>query len=215
MGLPKTLQKFVYKLRRHKKRKKLENQQKLNTPGIRKVFIDGGAHAGESVSFYLDKNPILKDSTVYFFEPNPQYASVLQGMENNKNYKIIYRPEALWNKNETLSFYIAKDQWGDVGSTILADKKEKLELDRPLKVKAIDFAEFLKTNFSDKDYLIVKLDIEGAEYKVIEHLIDTQAINLIDELWVEWHDMFYPDVDHFSVRYKLSGENVAVYHWEL
>jgi len=209
------LQKFVYKLRRHKKRKKLENQKKLNQPGIRKVFIDAGAHAGEAISFYLDKNPTLKDCTVYFFEPNPQYANLLKEMENRKDYKIIYRPEAVWIKNEMLSFYIAKDQWGDVGSTLFADKKEQLELDRPLRVKALDFAEFLTSNFSEKDYVIVKMDIEGAEYKVIEHLINTQAINLINELWVEWHDMFYPDVDHFSVRYKLSGADVAVYHWEL
>lgn len=205
---------FVYKRRVDKRGKKHDNQKQLNRAGIRKIFIDAGAHAGESISVFLDEHPALAGSTVYLFEPNPEYAAVLKEMESHSNYQIIYRPEAVWTKNEELSFYIANDQWGDYGSTLLADKKEKLALDRPLKVKAIDFAEFLKSNVSADDYVVVKLDIEGAEYQVIEHLIRTGTINLVNELRVEWHDSFFPDIDHFSVRYKLSGANVAVYIWE-
>jgi FkbM family methyltransferase len=215
MGLKKTFQRIVYKLRSYKKGKMLKNEQKLNQPAIRKIFIDAGAHAGESVSFYLDRQPKLKGSIVYFFEPNPQYAQRLKEMENNRDYKVIYKPEAVWTKNEELSFFIAKDQWGDAGSTLLPEKKEVLDRERPLKVRAIDFAEFLKTNVTANDYVIVKLDIEGAEYKVIEHLIETNTICMINEIWVEWHDRFYPDIDHFGVRYKLSAQDVAVYDWEL
>lgn len=205
---------FVYKRRVNKRGKKHDNQRQLDRAGIRKIFIDAGAHAGESVSAFLDEHPALAGSTVYLFEPNPQYEAVLHEMESHPNYQIIYRSEAVWTKNEELSFYIANDQWGDYGSTLLAEKKEKLELDRPLKVKAIDFAEFLKSTVAADDYVVVKMDIEGAEYRVIEHLIRTGTINLLNELWVEWHDSFFPDIDHFSVRYKLSGANVAVYIWE-
>ena len=215
MNVIRKFQKLIHRLRKHKKGKKRRNHLKLNRPDVKKIFIDAGAHSGESISYHLDKNPLLKGCKVYFFEPNPNYAEMLKQMEGNKTYEIIYKQEAVWIKNEELSFFISKDKWGDLGSTLLQEKNESLDRDHPLKVKAIDFAEFLTSNFSNEDYLIVKLDIEGAEYKVIEHLINTKAIKLIDEIWVEWHDMFYKGIDHFAVRYKLGAQDVAVYKWDL
>lgn len=214
MNLKRKFQKFVYKLRKKKKGKKRKNIKKLAQPGVRKMFIDAGAHSGESISLYLDKNPQLKGCNVYLFEPNPQYAQELKELEGNKTYNIIYKPEAVWTKNEELSFFIAEDQWGDLGSTLLPEKREKLDLQHPLEVKAIDFAEFLQSNCTSQDYVIVKLDIEGAEYQVIDHLIKTNSIRLIDEILVEWHDMFYPGIDHFAVRYRLNAQDVAIYQWE-
>lgn len=37
------------------------------------------------------------------------------------------------------------------------------------------------------DYVIAKLDIEGAEWEVLTHILQRGAGPLLDELLVEWH----------------------------
>lgn len=58
---------------------------------------------------------------------------------------------------------------------------------RKTSVKAYDIARVLFQYVQPDDYVFMKMDIEGAEYDVIPHLIDTGALCLIDELAIEWH----------------------------
>lgn len=42
--------------------------------------------------------------------------------------------------------------------------------------------------------VIVKMDCEGAEYELLEHMIDCRVDALLELLWVEWHpDKMDPD----------------------
>ena len=63
-------------------------------------------------------------------------------------------------------------------------------MDNPRTVKTINFSDFL-LNFDEDDYIVVKLDIEGAEYEVIESILDSGTITRINELFIEWHDHFF------------------------
>jgi len=51
----------------------------------------------------------------------------------------------------------------------------------------IDFASWLARTVSRFDYVVCKMDIEGAEFNVIPHLISRGVITLIDELFLECH----------------------------
>jgi FkbM family methyltransferase len=51
----------------------------------------------------------------------------------------------------------------------------------PLKVACFDLARFVKPGD------IVKMDVEGAEYPLIRHLIETGADKKLERLLVEWH----------------------------
>ena len=67
----------------------------------------------------------------------------------------------------------------------LGHKAHAIEADgtRP----SIDIADWLKRTVSTTDFVVVKMDIEGAEYEVIPHLLSTGAAALIDEIFVEVH----------------------------
>lgn len=171
-----------------------ENSQKVIDLNIktRKVFIDAGARIGETVDLFLNKRQDLYGADVYFFECNLEHLAVLEDIANsNLDYNFFVKTEAVWNENTVLDFYTAIDQWGDLGNTLNPNKLEKLDLDNPKKVKAIKFSEFL-SNFSMDDYVILKLDIEGAEYEVLWDLINSGEISKIKELYVEFHDNFFP-----------------------
>ena len=53
-------------------------------------------------------------------------------------------------------------------------------------VQCIDLSDWIIKNLSKGEYNILKVDIEGAEYKVIEHLLKTEAWEYIDEWFVEF-----------------------------
>ena len=55
----------------------------------------------------------------------------------------------------------------------------------PKRAPCLDFSEWIFKNLSKKNYNVLKIDIEGAEYKVIDHLLNTGAHELIDEWLVE------------------------------
>ena len=55
------------------------------------------------------------------------------------------------------------------------------------KVQALDLSAWILQNFSEKDEIILKMDIEGSEYSVLEKMIDDSSIDFINQLWIEFH----------------------------
>ena len=52
--------------------------------------------------------------------------------------------------------------------------------------QCVDLSEWIFQNVSKENYNVLKIDIEGAEYAVIDHLLKTGAAKLIDEWLVEF-----------------------------
>jgi FkbM family methyltransferase len=52
-------------------------------------------------------------------------------------------------------------------------------------VPCIDLARFITE--LDQNDIILKIDAEGAEYTLLEHLIETRTDALLKLAWVEWH----------------------------
>jgi FkbM family methyltransferase len=52
--------------------------------------------------------------------------------------------------------------------------------------QCIDMSEWIFNNAKEENHNVLKVDIEGAEYKVIDHLLDTGAYKLIDEWLIEF-----------------------------
>lgn len=60
--------------------------------------------------------------------------------------------------------------------------------DRPLTShRAIDVAAFLQRTVVEEDFVVVKMDVEGAEYSVVPHLLRSGVARLIDEMFLEVH----------------------------
>ena len=58
---------------------------------------------------------------------------------------------------------------------------------RLVRVQTLDLAEFLRRRVTEDDFVVVKLDCEGAEYALVPHLIASGVAPLIDEFFVEVH----------------------------
>ena len=177
------------------------------------IYIDGGARIGESIEILLDKREELKGCDSYLFECNPAHINTLNDIKfNNNNYNFIIKNEALWVENVEKDFYLSIDRWGDLGCTLKPEKQEMLDKQNPLIVNCINFSNFLKT-FGDDDYIILKLDVEGAEYDILEHLISEGTIGKINELYVEFHDNFFNANSHNLKEQIKKHINIYDFNW--
>jgi len=161
---------------------------------MRKIFIDGGARTAESLDIIKNDMPQYLDFEFILYEPQPKHAEFLSEMSKEKKFEFINK--AIWDKTGVYDFYIAIDIYGDQGSTLCNDKKERLDLENPVKVETVDIVDILE-NFSNDDYIVLKLDVEGGEYDIIQRLIDTENLHKVKEYIIEWHDQFY---EHRSKR---------------
>lgn len=148
----------------------------------RYVMIDGGAHRGETIRSFK-AHPIYDEHRweIYAFECNP---SLWDGLRQDPEVSLV--TQAMWTHATTLEFFATDET--TMGSVYEeAGEERKLEK-RKISVEAIDFGQWLASKFQREDWIILKLDIEGAEYPILEQMIKDQSIGLVDMLFIEFHN---------------------------
>jgi FkbM family methyltransferase len=58
-----------------------------------------------------------------------------------------------------------------------------------IEVDCIDISDIIN-KYSDEDYIVVKIDVEGAEYEIVRKMIRDGTIDKVNELFVEWHSRY-------------------------
>lgn len=147
-----------------------------------KVFIDAGANDSCSARIFRKVNDPANEYKIYSFEIDPLFLNNFSAIPN-----LVFINKAVWVQDGEMEFYRSYARRHDGGTLLKSKTSGILDKENPIKVETIDFSKWLLSNFNEADSIILKMDIEGAEYEVIEHMIDTGAFGLIDELWIEWH----------------------------
>ena len=180
---------------------------------MNRYFIDCGAHCGESI--IAAKQRFGNDIITISFEPIPGLAKQLQEIHKN-NPTVHIQNSAVWINNEIKKFHLS-EEFTD-GSSLL-NSLNNLRNDHYLSISCFDLSLWIKESFSEDDYIILKLDIEGAEYEVLNKLIEDGTINIINELWGEWHDMKISDPHTLKLSKKvyqyLKDNNIEFKEWEI
>jgi FkbM family methyltransferase len=154
------------------------------------LFLDLGANVGEKTLQFFQHVKARKIHA-YLFEPNPQIYSVLKGnFINRNNVKLFNR--AAWISDETLEFLVGTKPGATNSKLKLI--RERFGFDEKkyvssLWVKCIDISKFLKQVCDEirPDFVVVKMDVEGAEYTILDRMIEDKTIELIDILLIEFH----------------------------
>ena len=178
------------------------------------LVIDGGANLGLFSDLMLGLG-----AEVVAFEPNPILCRYLvkKYQIDEKNGESSFAPlllkrEAISTKNEELQFsmpksgsFINQSQGGSI-ENIVSDG-DKLDFD----VRAIDFVDYLKQLKANgqRPYLI-KLDIEGAEFNVLNSILDSRLHDSFDYLVCETHERFFKDGEKRikQLNNRLKEENI-------
>jgi FkbM family methyltransferase len=194
-----------------------------------KIFVDCGFNAGEMLERLVKALP---DFQFYGFEVNYQYFAATAAELQKRHPNILgLNFSAVSDHDGTASFHIAGQKGGILraeATTILPElHKEEFTDERPYEVPAIDFSRWLTETAArhtgadgSKPFVAVKMDIEGAEYAVLEKLVRDGTITLISELIVEFHTEQFDQNQrpHYArreadIRGELSQFPVQILSW--
>jgi len=173
---------------------------------MKHIFIDCGTNLGQGLQRFNKKLNLFNNDKwkIYTFEPN-KYINIDNILPKVKN--LIKYKKAVWiydgnikflskGKNEKYKYMRGKENKFQGGGSQLSICKSNAEIpvwdeEEENIVECIDFSNFLK-QFSGEDYyVVVKFDIEGAEEKLIDYLIQTGNIKIINKLFIETHGRFH------------------------
>ena len=149
-----------------------------------KIFIDLGAFDGLTIQLALRR--YRKIDKYYAFEPYPPAFDLLK--DRFKDDRVICLPQGIYPGGGKQKMYLhhrldeAKMYWE--GNSMIKEKDNVT--DKYIEVDCIDLNDFLE-QFSNGDEIILKIDIEGAEYVVFKKLLESPKIKLIKRLYCEWH----------------------------
>lgn len=146
---------------------------------MKKIFIDLGSNDCKITDAFMS---IKNDYEVFCFEPNPVFES------NYKNKNLLYSQKIVFTKDGTIPFKIDRTRLG-LGSSVVLTKRTG-DLLKEENFECIDFSRWIKETFSDDDFIVVKCDIEGAEYDLFPYLEDQKTLEMIDVLLIELHPNF-------------------------
>ena len=181
---------------------------------MKKYFIDCGAHCGESI--LTAKQRFGLDIHVISFEPIPYFANqLLEIHKDNDTVQIMNA--AVWINDDIKKLYVSTTITD--GSSLLEVEMNDLKKDIYIEIPCVDLSSWILNTFTNEDYIILKLDIEGAEYDVLNKMIDDGSIKLIKELWGEWHldrmkEPYYVNLSEKINKY-LNDNNLNLKTWEI
>lgn len=157
------------------------------------VYIDVGSRSyGSSIGSWFKKQYPKQNRTfdIYAIEADQAFHDEYR---SRKGINLV--PFAAWIRNETLLFEVSRGRkTGETGRRIgrgmgrirPSEPSASIGVDVD-RIQGFDFANWLKSTVSKKDFVVMKMDVEGTEFDLIPKLFETGAICLIDELFLECH----------------------------
>lgn len=153
----------------------------------RKIFIDCGANRGQSIPRFRSLYEDHEQFEIYCFEPQEEVASRIDLSPNLGAVSC----RAVWTYDGEIEFYPGPST---LGSTLFGDKTTGNIASEPVKAHALDLSRFVSENFLCSDFVVLKLNIEGAEYAVLEKMLAEGTIAIVDHLYVRWHQVKVPSI---------------------
>jgi len=195
---------------------------------MRKILLDCGAHYGKGLRKQIEINKIDASWKIYSWEANPYTYEHLLGIERFRHLDHTVFHAAVSNENRTIKFNVqsSPDRRGNIaksgtGSSMMSLDEWKCkggDFVEEVEVPSIDLSEWIIENLQIEDYVILKMDIEGSEYNVLEKIASTDALKFIDKIYIEWHSHMFADPDKYKIRenelmniFKLY--NIPVENW--
>ena len=190
---------------------------------MRRIFIDCGSHDGCSVRKFMNLNK-GKKYEFFCFEINDMLDIFYDDIR--ADVELFFKGVDTQNKATNM---IRMGLTG--GSTLDVDKKQTLfdkqfkrkdcllfDFDQSCKaaslheetVEVIDLSEWILNNFSEQDYLVLKMDIEGLEYKIIDHLLKNNVFKMINELKIEFHMTNKFNVSKYTDKIIMQNPKIKI-----
>lgn len=169
--------------------------------GPKCLFIDAGGYDGCSVLQFLLEEPHFDCVS---FEPNPELWRHFEGLPTQLIRKAAY------TYNGEIRFTV--DPVDFDGSSVIESKRVDFDENVPnadcpvLTVPCVDLSEYVRAARETYGRIVLKLDVEGAEYDILDKMLHDGTIDLVETLYCEFH---YGKLDISEARHRKVLEGVC------
>jgi FkbM family methyltransferase len=147
---------------------------------MKRVYIDCGTHKYEIADPMVKQNDF---DEYHLFEANP---TLVDFDRYSDNPKVTVYNQAVWKEDGSINFFLSKDY--TTGSTINENKTtSSVDYSKPVNVPCVNIGKFILDNFEEGDYIKLKMDIEGAEFDVLDSMIADGSVYYLDDALIEFH----------------------------
>lgn len=173
----------------------------------RNVYFDLGSRTGDT----FPPPPEIASASGFSWKCDESYEALL--VEANADFEPnltakkgdcsdvrIFVPKAIAHCDGTTSLYMGKNPSG-VGATIRKDKSFDVDYSKSREIDTLNLMRLLHEQTLPDDKVLIKMDIEGAEFDILPCLAQSPIATNIDYLVFERHD---------RVR-KIDGQNMRIF----
>lgn len=163
-------------------------------------MLDVGGHRGQTLVEVV--KPRWRFDAIWTFEPAAECWPLLQPLYDGDRVQL--EPAGWWTEDTSMPLHDP----GEIGASVYADKARSGTTQA---ARFIDCAAWIDTNLRPDDIVWVKLNCEGAECAILEHLLDTGRITRLRHLLVHFDAEKIPEIADRAdaVRRRLDQAGVA------
>ncbi|MCY4335694.1 MAG: FkbM family methyltransferase [Litoreibacter sp.] len=169
------------------------------------ICVDLGANVGEFTRLMADKG-----AEVIAYEPDPEtFARLNEAVGARANVQLHQKAAGAQNGIVQLQRAARYDEHPEKFSqaSSLVRRDASMDPKNSVDVEVIDFVAELKA--MDRDIRILKVDIEGSEFELLDALIQDPIVNRIDTIFVETHEWMDPvNYVPMVIRFQEWAERV-------
>ena len=139
---------------------------------------------------------VTTDWEAHVLEANPAYTESLiaqqQEFDSKKTTRsyTLYQSTAITTYDGIVQLILDNNKTGAEGSTTVSDSRSAVG--KRINVTAIDILTFFrKLRIRPTDHVIVKMDVEGAEYAIVQRMITYCIFPLIDKIAIGTNPAYY------------------------
>ena len=160
----------------------------------RPVIVDCGSNIGMSILFFKRLYP---QSKIIAFEPDPQTFEALRAnVRDNALSDVACHQIALGDFDGNIDLYQVEDErQSNLRTSTL---HERMPTKRKISVPVRKLSGFITA-----DVDLLKLDVEGAEVKVLSDLLETGSLRRIKRMHIEYHHHIDRKRDDLSLTLRM------------
>jgi FkbM family methyltransferase len=130
-----------------------------------------------------------KEARCFMFEPQEQFVADLGAAKQvAMQHRCILFPTVVWVSEQIFEFHTHPNS---EASSLMPGGRFYDHTSDTLTVKSIDVVQFFLLHMSPFDWNFLKLDVEGAEYIILERLITTGLACWLDKALIEFHALHH------------------------
>jgi FkbM family methyltransferase len=176
----------------------------FRTHNVSPVIIDCGANIGMATLYFKWLYP---NARIEAFEPDPKTFQLLEkNVRQNDLRDVVVHNCALWDTNGEIDFFVDPLI---PGSTLMSTDNLRMNGER-IRVPSRKLSDFVRGPID-----FVKVDVEGAENRLLCDLVASGKIDLVEQMVVEYHHHisnhrsclaeFLQQLEHAGLEYQIDA----------